>query len=682
MVVLKKYLVQYFEMIFILIIMCSVSGIVYFVPYKLAFLSFFFIPVLLAAAYLGTKQALLGAFLSVFIVSVYAYLFPDSFYASNASYDLFARIMVWGGFLILSGAVVGYLNQQLKEKLLEASTMSTELCDNKELLNKTTSELMKFTENFESKVAERTSYLEKTKQEIESHKHKIEDALYSTMDAAVVKLMIEKRLRTEKRRISILFCDLVSFTLYSEQRSAEIVITDLNNYLATMESVLLLYNAHIDKYVGDGIMAEFGAPIDYEMHALMSVAAALKMQEHLKRDDFPWKMRIGIATGEPIIGLIGHQRQSYTALGDVVNLASRIESLCEPGFVTIDYDTYNEIKDYFEVESIYILDNNQTHSSTLPDDIKKALSLWQQDQSAASACALANLFEQGADYHKAEEFYKKALQLEPNNSEIKIKYAELSLRSEVIKEVPIKGREKTSHLYKVIALKDPLINQTRIPQRLINHYYNEVTRLIPFPEDIILPVECLDGSVGNAKIVGFLSYIIADTLDLPDKDKKDILEAGYLSDIGKSIVPHHLLNRKGSLNKEEFSEVCKHPREGVRKLKSMGYQNHTMLTLIENHHEYFDGSGYPNGLSSTHIPLGARIIAIAEAYCSLTGWRPYREKWECHAAYAELEKHAYKGKFDPDLMHIFGHILFQNKQEKEFRTIMNQVIDNNKLSYY
>jgi HD-GYP domain-containing protein (c-di-GMP phosphodiesterase class II) len=577
--------------------------------------------------------------------------------------------------LILSGSVVGYLNKQLKEKLLEASKMSSELNENTELLNKTTSELIEFTNEFDKKVAERTCNLEKSKREIEVHKHKIEDALYSTMDAAVVKLMIEKRLRTEKRRISILFCDLVSFTLYSEKHHAEVVITDLNNYLASMETILLLYNAHIDKYVGDGIMAEFGAPIDYERHALLSVMAALKMQEQLNHDNFPWKMRIGIATGEPIIGLIGHKRQSYTALGDVVNLASRIENLCIPGEVTIDKDTYEEIKDYFDVESIYISNNKNQMSQALAKEIEAELILWQQEKSVKQASILAMLYEQGGQYNKAKDFYTYALEFDPTNSDIKIKFAELALKTEHIKEVPIKGRIKPSHLYKVIAVKNPLYDQEIIPKSLFNLYFNEIERLIKYPEDIILPVECLDASIGHSRIVGFLAYIIADKLNLPDQDKKDILEAGYLADIGKSIIPHHLLNRKGSLNKDEFTEIFKHPREGLRKLKSMGYQNISMLEIIECHHEYFDGSGYPKGLSGSNIPLGARIVAVTEAYTSLTSRRPYRERWESHAAISELKKHAENGKFDPELMQLFEHILFNNASDIEFKTLLKKVMN-------
>ena len=173
--------------------------------------------------------------------------------------------------------------------------------------------------------------MQKSKEAVEDLKHRVEEALYATMDATVVKLMIEKRLRTEKRRISVMFCDLQGFTQYMEERQAEVVIADLNKFLAEVEETLFAYKAHLDKYIGDGVMAEFGAPVNYERHTLMAVMAGLKMQEGLAYDGFPWQMRVGIATGEPIIGLIGHKRQSYTALGDVVNVASRTKDCYSRG---------------------------------------------------------------------------------------------------------------------------------------------------------------------------------------------------------------------------------------------------------------------------------------------------------------------------------------------------------------
>ena len=82
----------------------------------------------------------------------------------------------------------------------------------------------------------------------------------------------------------------------------------------------------------------------------------------------------------------------------------------------------------------------------------------------------------------------------------------------------------------------------------------------------------------------------------------------------------------------------------------MGYQSRSLFEIIEKHHENFNGSGYPEGLAGESIPLGARIVAVADAFAALTSWRPYSEKWASGAALGELEKNTQRGKFDPHVM--------------------------------
>jgi HD-GYP domain-containing protein (c-di-GMP phosphodiesterase class II) len=102
-----------------------------------------------------------------------------------------------------------------------------------------------------------------------------------------------------------------------------------------------------------------------------------------------------------------------------------------------------------------------------------------------------------------------------------------------------------------------------------------------------------------------------------------------------------------------------HPREGVRRLRTIGYQNEQMLELIECHHENFDGTGYPAGIKAENIPIGARILAVAEAYISLTSKRPYRDPWDAKAAFNEIGKYVKSGKFDPEVVNALGKIVAQ-----------------------
>ena len=213
------------------------------------------------------------------------------------------------------------------------------------------------------------------------------------------------------------------------------------------------------------------------------------------------------------------------------------------------------------------------------------------------------------------------------------------------------------HLYEVLGLKNSLLETDVIPTELYDEYHQSVEEAFDFPEDILLPMEVIDGAVGHARVVGFLSFALANLLKMTNHEKLEILQAGYLADLGKMIIPHHLLNRAGSLSKEEFEEVAKHSRESARMIRKMGYESKNLLDIVECSHENFNGSGYPNGLSGEEIPIGARIVAVADTYSALTAWRPYRDRWDNRAAFSEMGRDAKKGKFDPAVLELLGKLI-------------------------
>ncbi|HEX9666560.1 MAG TPA: adenylate/guanylate cyclase domain-containing protein, partial [Thermodesulfobacteriota bacterium] len=164
-------------------------------------------------------------------------------------------------------------------------------------------------------------------------------------------------LEGERKLITVLFADATSFTALSEKLDPEEVRTLMNQALRLIIDQVHHYEGTINKFTGDGVMALFGAPIAQEDHAYRSVSSALGIQkairlygEELKLEQgIDFKMRIGINTGLVVVGSIGNDlSMEYTAMGDTVNLASRLEGLAEPGSVLISESTYKLVKDYFE----------------------------------------------------------------------------------------------------------------------------------------------------------------------------------------------------------------------------------------------------------------------------------------------------------------------------------------------
>ena len=144
---------------------------------------------------------------------------------------------------------------------------------------------------------------------------------------------------------------------------------------------------------------------------------------------------------------------------------------------------------------------------------------------------------------------------------------------------------------------------------------------------------------------------MAKELGLPEQEIERIRIASLLHDLGKVALPEQILEKPGPLSADEWQSVVQHPRIGqviidqVAKVQDAG-------GIILHHHERFSGHGYPHGLRGADIPLGARIVAIADAYDAMVYDRPYRQAIGHTAAVAELRRYA-TTQFDPELVDVF-----------------------------
>jgi adenylate cyclase len=191
------------------------------------------------------------------------------------------------------------------------------------------------------------------------------------------------RLGGEKRHMTILFADLAGFTGLSETTAPERLVELLNQYLGEMTAIIIAEGGMLDKFMGDGIMALFGAPAELPDHAARACRAALRMHTRLEELNAGWSaegwpplsMRVGISSGTPIVGNIGGaDRFDYTALGDAVNLASRLEAVCKHyGIGTlISESTWSQLDEGVEVREIDLLTVYGKTRSTRVFEINRA----------------------------------------------------------------------------------------------------------------------------------------------------------------------------------------------------------------------------------------------------------------------------------------------------------------------
>ncbi|MBM3129518.1 MAG: tetratricopeptide repeat protein [Chloroflexi bacterium] len=172
---------------------------------------------------------------------------------------------------------------------------------------------------------------------------------------------VGKQIEGERRNITILFSDLSGFTAISEKLDPEQVYELVDGTLKAFTDEIYKHEGTIDKVLGDGIMALFGAPIAHEDDPARAIRAALGMQAALKRinaDLEPrWgislRVRIGLHTGIVVVGSIGSDlRMEYTALGDTVNVASRLQSVAEPGTILVSRAVYEPTQPLFEFREL------------------------------------------------------------------------------------------------------------------------------------------------------------------------------------------------------------------------------------------------------------------------------------------------------------------------------------------
>jgi HD-GYP domain-containing protein (c-di-GMP phosphodiesterase class II) len=181
----------------------------------------------------------------------------------------------------------------------------------------------------------------------------------------------------------------------------------------------------------------------------------------------------------------------------------------------------------------------------------------------------------------------------------------------------------------------------------------------PIPQQILAMAKTLVSMIGfrdhytashSARVAMYVRDI-ATQLVLPDSETETLVSAASLHDIGKAGIADHILLKPGKLTPDELAMIKKYPELGWMTLSQVeGFQRAALLVLHQ--HESLDGSGYPKGLRGEEIPLGSRIIAVADSFDALTSDRPYRRALSREAALEELMRCS-GTQFDPEVVNAF-----------------------------
>lgn len=241
------------------------------------------------------------------------------------------------------------------------------------------------------------------------------------------------KLGGENKFLTVFFSDIVGFSTFSEKKSPEHLVKFLNEYLSSMTNLVFINKGTLDKYIGDAVMAFWGAPIPIENHAYLACSTALQMQAELVKLRKKWetegetliKVRMGINTGNMVVGNVGgKERFDYTVMGDNVNLASRLEGANKEysTLIMISESTYDEIKEHFLCRELDLI---IVKGKSKPIKVYELISYIEQPQSENMLESL-NEYNLGLDCYKnrnflgALKYFSSSLILNPSDAPSKV----------------------------------------------------------------------------------------------------------------------------------------------------------------------------------------------------------------------------------------------------------------------
>lgn len=165
--------------------------------------------------------------------------------------------------------------------------------------------------------------------------------------------------------------------------------------------------------------------------------------------------------------------------------------------------------------------------------------------------------------------------------------------------------------------------------------------------------------------VGMLARFMAQAIGMPEDDERRFTLACCYHDVGKSLIPASILTKRQSLDPDERQYVWKHPLLGVELVRKLGWQDERMFATIRSHHEKWDGTGYPDGLSGERIPVWARICAVADAFDAMVQPRPYKRMMSVSEARKELRRQR-NAQFDRTYVDLFLELQQDDVQSSLF----------------
>jgi HD-GYP domain-containing protein (c-di-GMP phosphodiesterase class II) len=200
-----------------------------------------------------------------------------------------------------------------------------------------------------------------------------------------------------------------------------------------------------------------------------------------------------------------------------------------------------------------------------------------------------------------------------------------------------------------------LINQAAIAYESMARFEEENERTLGVVQTLISLIEENTLARGNTNLVTHYVFAVSKRMNYPDEHVRDLLYGTVLRDIGMIKVSDLIVRSPRELMPEEWEIIKRHPSDGARMLKDMKFSDHA-INVVQNHHERFNGEGYPRGVQGQDLPLGARIVSVVESYAAMLQVRPTRPALSREEALNTLKEN-WGMRYDPEVIRCFVEII-------------------------
>ena len=443
---------------------------------------------------------------------------------------------------------------------------------------------------------------------------------------------------------------IIAATIQQGMKQGIIVACISSFFILALDLIMGGSNAQVNQYFENDLIL-----------AGVFILTAWPLGFYVKIENEHIKVLEGLANEDGLTGLYNH-RFFYDALGEIMKTCEKENNLVSMILIDIDYfKIYNDANGHQMGDEVlkkigFILKNSFRKDDIVARYGGEEFAIILPNTSEADAIKLAEKLR-----IKIEKTYFSGEENQPNGK-LTVSIG-ISIYPDKAKDAIELFKSADDALYRAKFFdKNRVETYTSILDELKIDIEDEHIDIITSIKTLISVINAKDKyTYGHVERVVIYSRLLADKLELNEKNKKELIYGAYMHDIGKINIPKEVLNKNMPLTPEEWEIMKQHSLNGVEIIKSVESLKE-IIPLILHHHERYDGNGYPDNLKGTNIPYLVRMLTVVDCFDAMTSSRPYNKRKTYKEAIDEL-KRCSGTQFDKDIVNAFIQVIMESENE-------------------